>query len=71
MTGTAVLSAALTCIWFKVTVFTRGMSGVVREEMLKKREYNHRKKMFSIYKHSYSHAYIAHNGISFNLWFID
>ena len=60
MTGTAVLSAALTCIWFKVTVFTRGMSGVVREEMLKKREYNHRKKKCFLFINIVIHTPILH-----------
>ncbi|GFO01745.1 hypothetical protein PoB_002825000 [Plakobranchus ocellatus] len=36
MTGTAVLSAALTCIWFKITIFTRSLRGVAIEEVLKK-----------------------------------
>ncbi|RUS91320.1 hypothetical protein EGW08_000934, partial [Elysia chlorotica] len=36
MTGTAVLSAALTCIWFRITIFTRGLSGALMEELMKK-----------------------------------
>ncbi|GFR67944.1 NmrA-like family domain-containing protein 1 [Elysia marginata] len=37
MTGTAVLSAALACIWFKISIFTRGTNSLMMQEMMKKR----------------------------------